>query len=256
LINAPGVSPGHLAGPGTCVVVVAESRGRLDVSVRRRGEGGSLDAVLQLEPLGSASDAIAAVERTRPALAVIREARTTETARRTFSILAHISRRGDVEVGESEWAGGPAEPGSIEGLQFLPGADAGPEIELQALLPGPQGGWTPWAASGTFVGTRGRALPLVGLRARLIGRTATPGELCAEALFLGSAAVKKRGEEIELAGAFGADPLVGLRLWIETKTISPAPTKSAPVYEAPTPPVKSEPSRVRVFRVGGMRAQA
>ena len=259
LFGAPGVSPGLLAGPGACIVVVAETQGRLDVSVRRRSETGTLDAVLQLEPLSAWNEAISAsvaTERTRPALSLIRDDRTAAPMQGAFSILAHISRRGDVEVRESEWAAGPTEPGSIEGLQITLADPLGPQIEIRTLLPGPQGGWTPWAPPGTFVGSRGRALPLVGLRARVTGQTAENAELCAEALFLGSAAVKKRGEEIELVGPFGADPLVGLRLWVEVKSVRNASVSAPTVYEDRTAVTKSEPSRVRVLRVGGVRAQA
>jgi hypothetical protein len=56
-------------------------------------------------------------------------------------------------------------------VKILPEAPLAPEqIEYQAVLG--QGWFSPWVSGGTYCGSRGMALPLLGLRVRLIGQAA------------------------------------------------------------------------------------
>jgi hypothetical protein len=240
LISAPGARSNELSAPGACLVVLADSPGALQVTVRRRRPGDSLDAVLRLEPLGlaeQASEPEMSAPQSAPAAPPFEQAPSPPN----FTILAHIARRGDVEVPAGTWAAGPSAPAQIEGLEIRASNNSEVGIEAQALIGGPRGGWTPRAAPGTYLGTRGRALPIMGVRFRL-GETAPPGlALSAEAMFLGSPLLKKEGKEIELVGAFGADPLVGLRLSvIAAPAVERAPERSDNLSVAGT--------RVRIFR--------
>lgn len=253
VIGAPGSVPGQLDSPGSCLVVVAHSAGALEVSVRRRRRGGSLEATLHLEPL--------AVSRPAEPSAVSGQDNSSQSGRaqglngedRGFvdrssipkaKFIAHIARRGDVTVGDGEWAAGPEAPAQIEGLEFHRSELGEADIEVQVLTAGTNA-WTNWAEGGTFVGTRGRALPLVGVRLRGVGGSFEGSELVADALFLGSAISKKRGREVEFVGAFGTDPLVGLRVTVQKKTAQSV----AALPGIATP-------RVRVFRAGGVNSGA
>ncbi len=196
LISAPDKPRCELAGPGECLVVVAEIAGTIRFEVAARRPEGSLDAVLRLDLLE------------KPGRAVAQGERSPSAVDKRLRLLAHLSRRGDVEVAAGEWAGGPGIPAMLEGLTIL-----GAPIQARALSAvGSERRWSSWAPAGTFLGSRGRAQPLVGLNVRIEEGQDPDSELAIEAMFLGSPIVKKRGREIEVVGPFGADPLVGLRM--------------------------------------------
>ena len=67
-----------------------------------------------------------------------------------------------------------------------------------------------------FTGSRGRAAPIVGLTMVLSGEAAHSYRLGADCLFLGTQIISETGQTIILSGPTGREPLVGLRLWIET----------------------------------------
>lgn len=84
---------------------------------------------------------------------------------------AHIQRRGDVMSRVGEWMGEPGSHAWIEGFGVAPsemiGAD---DIEYQAVL---GKGWlSPWVEGGKYCGSRGMALPILGLCIRLKGKAA------------------------------------------------------------------------------------
>lgn len=86
-------------------------------------------------------------------------------------VIAHIQRRGDVRVPCGAWMGKVGSRAWIEGFSILPDdmipAD---EIEYQAVLG--QGWFSPWVEGGSYCGSRGMALPLLGLRVHLRGEAA------------------------------------------------------------------------------------
>ena len=83
-------------------------------------------------------------------------------------VAAHIQVRGDVLAQLGEWIGEPGSQRWIEGFAVMPRGDVqADEIEYQAVL---GRGWlSPWAEGGQFCGSRGMALPILGLRVRLRG---------------------------------------------------------------------------------------
>jgi hypothetical protein len=78
------------------------------------------------------------------------------------------------EVGSKMW---------IEGFAIAPAtAIAMVDVEYQAVL---GRGWlSPWVEGGQFCGSRGMALPVLGLRARLRGAAAETHDLSYEATFV------------------------------------------------------------------------
>jgi len=246
VISAPGSVEGWLERPGAAVLVRAEDNGKIQIAVKRSGSNGSLDAAFRLESVGVVSqdnrDPIsrsAKGDSPRPLsqIALARSANGSEGA----LFLAHLSRLGDVSVGANEWAGGPNAPGRIEGLAILGSDREGLRAEVQVLPGSEHATWSEWIGGGVFAGTRGRHLPLVGVRLRLTGDQAHDFIIHAEALFLGSAIISKRGREVECVSQTRRDPLVGFRFDI-------CPERRATVRAAISSVGQDEHPRVRIFR--------
>ena len=244
VVSAPGVVAGMLAAPGDCAVVRAEQSAKLTIRISGQGEGGRLDASFQLQPLGGVRGS---AEVSSPAVVL------AAPAKEGFSILAHVSRRGDVVAPAGEWVAGPDSPAPIEGVEVRGVFPAGVAIEARALVGVKPPRWSDWASVGVFAGTRGRSLPLAGLRLRLVGECAEYYELDVGGLFLGSAIIDRRGREVELVSTAGADPLVGLRVNLTAVAVEPVLAVPAVVSGDASPEntffadQRQEP-RVRVFR--------
>ena len=104
----------------------------------------------------------------------------TEPARKA-EVAAHIQRRGDVVGALTEWMGEPGSQRWIEGFSLVPNGIAPGDIEYQAVL---GRGWlSPWSENGQYCGSRGMALPILGLRVRLKGAAATTHTLRVSASF-------------------------------------------------------------------------
>lgn len=257
IVCAPGLPFGKLSRPGSCLVVRAEQRGELQIALRGNPQSGSLDASFRLETLTSreelesleatvvddsnAKPSLRAVGRgAEPAISQGHDAAAV-AAPAEISLLAHVAVRGDVTIRGDEWVAGPDSPAPIEGLEIKSISQPGLQLELQVLIASRPPRWSEWAKPGVFAGTKGRGLPLGGVRLRLLGATAEGWELAADALFLGSLVKSKRGREIELVSATGTDPLVGLKLGVRTVEKVTAPPISVVSNRDRSP-------RVRVFR--------
>jgi hypothetical protein len=157
-----------------------------------------------------------------------------------LEIMAHVAHRGDVTVKAGDWICGPQFPMAIEGIAInWRGAPNGLDIVTSASLN--QRGRTQLAPtpSGNFIGSRGRAAPLVGLTFALSGPLASRYTLACEALFLGAAIVSRTGSTVDLRGPTGHEPLVGLRLSLLPAipvTLTMPATAQQPSYEAPHQP--------------------
>ena len=82
--------------------------------------------------------------------------------------MAHVQRTGDMPGKIGEWVGTRGSRQWIEGFSLTPRDGIKPaDIEYQAVL---GRGWlSPWIEGGKFCGSRGMALPLLGLKVRLKG---------------------------------------------------------------------------------------
>jgi hypothetical protein len=98
-------------------------------------------------------------------------------------VVAHVARVGDLAGAFGDWIGQRGSQRWIEGFGIMPRAEIAPEdIEYQAVL---GRGWlSPWVEGGKFCGSRGMALPLLGLRARLRGAAANAYSLSYSATFV------------------------------------------------------------------------
>jgi hypothetical protein len=92
-------------------------------------------------------------------------------AQKTMDMLAHIQGRGDVGALLGDWLGEKGSKRWIEGFAVAPAHEVTPaDIEYQAVL---GRDWlSPWVEGGQFCGSRGMALPVLGLKLRLRGAAA------------------------------------------------------------------------------------
>ncbi len=109
-------------------------------------------------------------------------------------MLAHIQSRGDVGAKFGTWLGEPGSGNWIEGFALAaPDNIDAADLSYQAVL---GRGWlSPWVETGQYCGSRGMALPLLGLRVRLTGAAAEQFDISCEASFVGG----------ETAGPVGND---------------------------------------------------
>jgi len=229
IISTPGLPRGQLTRPGECLVIRAERPIDVSISLRRGAVGGSLDATFRLEGI-SLSESPAAPGSMEPA-----------NVKEGLFLLAHLANRGDVEVAEDQWVGGPSSPAPIEGLEMR-GSDAeGVSLEMQVLAASRPPRWSSWVGKNEFAGTRGRRMPLTGVRIRMRSGDGEGKEIAAEALFLGSLIVSRRGREVELVSTSGVDPMVGLKMGVQA-------VEKAPTVRNFDGAGRDRESRVRVFR--------
>ena len=157
-------------GSAQILVTIYQNKGvdaapRLQV-LRLSGEPTTESAA---EPLSKRSGDAAAPESASPPV--------------TPEVMAHVHRTGDVGCTRGEWLGRKGSRQWIEGFGLAPLDGLAPEdLEYQAVL---GRNWlSPWVCSGKFCGSRGMALPLLGLKVRLKGSAARSFECSYSATFV------------------------------------------------------------------------
>jgi glycosyltransferase involved in cell wall biosynthesis len=221
----------RIAGrPAQIMVTVYQAAGqgpdsapRLQV-VRISGDGGSTAAAIGGPATGMpapAGTAAAAGSAPDPA---------------KHDVVAHVQRTGDVGCRFGEWLGVRGSQLWIEGFGLAQVTDIAPEdLEYQAVL---GRGWlSPWVASGKFCGSRGMALPLLGVRIRLLNAAARTHTLSYSASFTDGTLVGPvdSGEACE---AESLAPLEAVQITIRSKDEeedSPADAKRAATKPVPAP---------------------
>jgi hypothetical protein len=103
-------------------------------------------------------------------------------------VMAHIQSAGDVPGQFGEWIGKRGSRAWIEGFGLSDkGLVGSGDVEYQGVL---GRGWlSPWVENGKFCGSRGMALPLLGLNMRLKGEAAKKYSLRYSASFIDGSAV-------------------------------------------------------------------
>jgi len=150
-------------GPAQILVTIYQAPGSTESAPRLQ--------VLRLaeEAARPAASAVAAPPAAAPPPAVAPAAASAPVTRP--QMLAHMQIRGDVAAQLGEWIGERGSQRWIEGFVINPPSPLTPgEIEYQGLL---GRDWlSPWVEGGQLCGSRGMALPLLGLRVRLRGAAA------------------------------------------------------------------------------------
>ena len=157
----------------------------------------------------------------------------------TPEIIVHMQLTGDVGCRVGEWAGIRGSHNWIEGFALVPPAPLKPEdIEYQAVL---GRGWSsPWVNGGQFCGSRGMALPLLGLRLRLKGDAAAKYDCTCHATFVDGTTIGpvRTGEACE---ADSLSPLEAFQITITSKSAAMA---AVPVVKPEINPIPSPPPAV------------
>ncbi len=163
-------------------------------------------------------------------------------------IAAHLQNRGDVLARLGEWVGERGSQRWVEGFALSPreGGVTPGEVEYQAVL---GRGWlSPWAEGGQYCGSRGMALPILGLRVRLRGVAAETHVVELSATFTDGTAVGPVGQG-DACEAASLAPLEAFRIAI-------APQRKAQPPAAPTPKRPAAPPAAAVAKVPAAKAPA
>jgi hypothetical protein len=177
--------------------------------------------VLRLSGDPAASDAPAAAVASSAGPA----AKSTEPVANP-EIMAHVQKMGDVGCKLGEWLGEKGSRQWVEGFGMAPIDGVAPEdIEYQAVL---GRNWlSPWVEGGKFCGSRGMALPLLGLKVRLKGAAAKAYDCTYSATFVdGSEVGPVSGGETCEAESLAA--LEAFQIVIQPRAGGKIATKSLP----------------------------
>ncbi|MDR3538439.1 MAG: hypothetical protein P4L71_18230 [Acetobacteraceae bacterium] len=162
-------------------------------------------------------------------------------------IVAHVQRTGDVGVRIGEWVGVRGSKLWIEGFGVAPRPELpATDIEYQAVL---GRGWlSPWVEAGKFCGSRGMALPLLGLKVRLKGAAAKKFDCTYSATFTdGSEAGPVAAGEACEAESLAA--LEAFQIEIHPKGVGPALPRKSPAKTAANPtPAATKPTKARTSK--------
>jgi hypothetical protein len=255
IISNPLHSDAVLREPGGCLVVRAMRPGKLFVEVIPIDDEGSTAATVKVEMLsqGELSEARSALPTTRAvgsgSSSGVKSKVASHVALDRIKIIGHVAGIGDVTARADEWVAGPSAPARIEGLSIVwPGRPDDLDIRYCVKLARPHAVSGRMMELGAYAGTRGRALPIVGIRLEMSGAAAAGFRLFSEAAFLGAPIARTSGKQIEMSGPTGREPLVGFRLRLDEIDIPLQPVLT------PTATARSQ-GRVRVFRSRAAESQ-
>ncbi len=252
-------------GPAQVLVTVyQETEGRHDAPRLQvmRLSGGAEQAAAQAAPAQAnapppapVAPAAAAPRAEEPRMAEAGGAASADgVTAAEAEVAAHVQGRGDVLTRLDEWMGERGSQRWIEGFAIAPRhLVSRDDIEYQAVL---GRGWlSPWSDGGHYCGSRGMALPILGLRVRLRGAAAERFDLRVHATFVDGTAVgpNDTGEACE---AESLAPLEAFHIEIAPKAGLAAPAvgvaggaaparAEAPVAQPPAPaaPAPRKPAR-------------
>jgi hypothetical protein len=236
---------GWLDGTAALVRVPSGSAQILVTIYQHKGK----DAAPRLQVLRLSSELGAAAPKAVSPLTAARLAAPAVKASKTEApkpeVMAHVQRMGDVGCMLGEWLGTKGSGQWVEGFGMAPtNGIAAEDLEYQAVL---GRDWlSPWVESGKFCGSRGMALPLLGLRVRLKGAAAKDYECSYSATFIDGTAVGpvSAGEACE---AESLAAMEALQIVIQPRSAGVAPTKTpakAPAKTSARAPVKAARSRL------------
>jgi hypothetical protein len=237
--------------PGTALVVRAIAQATLLIEATPLRQDGSRTANVKVERLSQGEPA---------AISSIPAPAVEKLDLSRLRLVGHVAGIGDVAVGPNEWIAGPSAPSRIEGIGVeWPGKPTHLNLRYSVSVARPQPIAGPMQEVGSFAGTRRQALPLIGVVFELSGPASSDHRLLVEGSFLGSPTMRAVGNRVALSGPTGREPLIGLRLNIESinspatlakiapaRTMDTAVSPSAP--SSATKPKQKSSSRVRVFR--------
>jgi hypothetical protein len=221
---------GWLAGPDAAALVrVTVAQAQILVTIYQ-SPGQAAEAAPRLQVLRLSADP---AQASRPDAAAAVPAAPNAGA--APELVAHVARTGDVAVKLGDWVGERGSKNWIEGFGIAPREGiALADIEYQAVL---GRGWlSPWIEGGKFCGSRGMALPVLGLRVRLRGAAADAYECRYSATFVdGTASGPVSGGEACETDSLA--PLEAFQVELQRKEADARPVRrpSKPEPAAPAP---------------------
>lgn len=220
---------GWISGQDTAALVRV-SRGPAQVLVTvYQAPGASPDSAPRLQVMRLGPEPAAA-----PPGSAARSGQATMVSAEEADVVAHVQRTGDVPAKFGEWVGTRGSQLWIEGFGLTPRDGIKPaDIEYQAVL---GRGWlSPWIEGGKFCGSRGMALPLLGLKVRLKGAAAKTHECSYAATFVDGTSVGPvaGGETCE------SESLAALESFQVTIRRSGAAAEAAPRAGSARPPASA-----------------
>lgn len=232
--------------PDTCLVVRALAPGKLSVEVLAAQDGNSTAATVRVEPL---TQGMPALTQGMPA-SLLAQTQAKGSEKRSpgdlssLRILGHLTGLGDHLVNANEWLAGPSAPSRIEGIAIdWPDKPDDLEIRYAVKTAQPQPASGRAMGLGYFAGTRGKAMPIVGVMLEMSGPAAARLQFAVEAIFLGAPTMRVSGKRVVASGRTGREPLVGLRLGLEDVVAT-----QQPQVKSSTNKPRESTGRVRVFR--------
>ena len=210
------------------------------------------------QPNGSTSARIQIIELSQDPGGARSAAASAPLNLSNLQFLGHVAGRGDVFADCDTWIAGPLAPSRIEGLAVQwPDKVPGFNLRYSVVTGGSRPTRGPMVEAGTFAGTRGRALPLIGVTFEISGSTAAGQQLVVDSIFLGSPQTRAVGQRVVIGGPTGREPLVGLRVRIDPMD-RPIPVggASASARLQPSAPVPRSASEPRVELAPPQRSSA
>ncbi|GAN95921.1 hypothetical protein Geu3261_0041_025 [Komagataeibacter europaeus NBRC 3261] len=139
------------------------------------------------------------------------------------SMIAHIQGRGDISAPLGTWMGTGGSGQWMEGFAIQPACGLGADdVEYQAILG--EDWFSPWVRGGDYCGSRGMALPLLGLRVRLKGDAARQFTCHIEACFTDGTRLGPLADTSVMAPSHA--PLEAFRVDIQSRQAAPPPSTS------------------------------
>jgi hypothetical protein len=229
---------------GAALVRVEQGPAQVLVTVYQ-SPAAAADTAPRLQVLRLTPDATAPVRPGAPGPGPVAPAGAPASGR--ADLVAHVQRTGDVAAEMGTWIGTRGSGSWIEGFAINPPEDlTADDLEYQAVL---GRGWlSPWIEGGKFCGSRGMALPLLGLNVRLRGDAAKTHECTYFATFVDGTSVGP----VPAGEACQTDSLAALEAFqvvLRRRGAAAAPTATAPRTPAPTalraPAVATRPAAPR-----------
>ncbi len=226
---------GWLDGTAALVRVASGSAQILVTIYQDKGQ----DAAPRLQVLRLSGEANAALTpRQQPSPTTERVGIAAAPVGPTAEVMAHVQRMGDVTCNLGDWVGTRGSGQWMEGFGIAPNKPmAVPDIEYQAVL---GRNWlSPWVEGGKYCGSRGMALPLLGLKVRLKGEAAKAFACSYSGTFVdGSTAGPVEGGEVCEAESLAA--LEAFQIVIRPRDTKPASGRGDDKKLPGKPPVQDK----------------
>lgn len=186
----PDHSEAVLWQPDTCLVVCALAPAQLSVEVLPAQDGGSTVATVRIEPLNQGKPA-------SPLAQLKNEPKSSSADVSSFRISGHVTGLGDQLVNANEWLAGPSAPARIEGISIdWPDKPRDLEIRYAVKTAKPETVSGRAMGLGSFAGTRGKAMPIVGVMLEMFGPAAAGLQFAVDAIFLGAPTMRVTGKRV------------------------------------------------------------